>query len=412
MNDTPKLNWEIPAEEWNSSREFYDEGDDVTADSWAEYVKNAVKAYLDADGWEKLERELDRKLRGSDLRQRDGGNKKNLSRSAFDTTDTVKVGVRVPRYLKEEMKAYGREAKEPAWLILTYALYERRHGGRRARCMEKVRRLPDADDTSDVEAVDAPVAASEDDAPDTDDTPEESEDVAPTSVEGKVRAICGDVGEQYTRDDVDAAISKYAATKGKKKASKPTLEKYRKRVADELGTVLHPVNKSLYLPREQAEAFAEREGVPGPSAPAIDREDYSDLDRDEKTRGILISLVRKASRGKARQLKTADVHRDVFDKVPTKKHVRDLIDEAASEPGFSARETRGGEKALVVSPPDVHHDVLDDAGVLADESRDEFDTSTPTTEAANDRDERESVERDTDARFDELLSGTTPVNAD
>lgn len=312
-----KLNWKVPSDEWDAFLDYVHEKHGGINGHTGREVELAMREWIDTDDYQGIEERIDRLVRAAGRTPEDLSQKKSTFDS-LESDDLSRVGSRIDPDLKAEFKSFTKEyTDDRLGIALARALRERRHGGRSARLEEKLDRVID-----DAEGLLAELNGDE-------DGPEASLPLR----EKRTIAICDRLSDpertEFTISDLHDAIAAVAGD------SKPTIEEYEQKVIDRLDVALHPNSSKLYISREWAEEIAERNGSPGPDAPAIDRKDYADLSREEKISGLRIELARAArENGGRRQFDAEKVGRGVFDGQPSPSHVQDLMEAAAGGDGY------------------------------------------------------------------------------
>jgi hypothetical protein len=304
----------------------------------SEYIRRAVaqamKEWIDADDYARVEEQIDRLVQSAERTPEDLSRKK-LTTTSFDDNDTHKVQCRVDAELKNEFAEHSRsEADERPGLVLTRALRAYRRGGRSRRVQDKLERVID-----DAESLLAEVAATD----------------SLSHQEKKTIAICDQLGEEFTRDELEDAIEIKAG------GSDPTIREYTKRVLDRLDHVEHPNapdGVDLFVPKAEAEKLGGK-----PDAPALDRFhnaeiEYDGLSRDEKITGLRIAVARRASSSNGYSaLCTPAVEKDIFNGHSSSSHARKLIDLAADAGGFKT-DTRRNVRRLLVDLSEVNDEAV------------------------------------------------------
>lgn len=378
MSDRPQLDWFVPSDEWDRFLRYVERKKGETEGYVGREVERAIREWLDRDEFAAVEDMIDR------LVQAAGRTPENLAQKKRSVDhpggeETTRVYVYVEEDLKEAFARDARDAGENPGTYLARALRARREGGRSRRVEEKLGRVLD-----DAEALLSEVDPEGDGMP---------------LRERRAIAICGRLGTQFTREDLDEAIAAVAGD------SPPTLRDYRKRVLDRLDHAAHPANADLFVPEDRAREIASETDSPAIDAPAIDRKDYPDLSREEKGRGLRIALAREAARNDGRyRFDAEDVRRDVFDGYPSEGHVRGLMDLAANAEGFERTRTHGKEWLQVDLRDVTDEEVLSavpNAGVSATEG-----SSRPENPGGDADKPGDS------ARILDDLAGATPVRTD
>lgn len=385
MTGRSQLGWHVPSDEWSRFTDYVAEKHGQTKVYVGREVERAMREWVDADDYAPVEDYVDRLVQAAGRTPANLSQKKSATTSPPTADDTRKVQCRVDAELKDDFAAHAkRDADERPGLVLSRALRERRHGGRQRRIQDKLERV-----TDDAESLLAEVAGEGD----------------LSHQEKKTIAICEQLGNQFTREDLENAIEGVAG------GSDPTIRKYTDRVFDRLDYVEHPNapdKVDLFIPEAEA-----RELGADPDAPAIDRfhnggVGYEDLSRDDRIRGIRIAAARRATSNTGRAaVDAATVEKDVFEGRPSPSYASKLVDLAADADGFNV-DTRRGTKRLLVDL----RDVTDDAVLSA------IDGVPGASNTTSDAEPRGSTSEDTDAgdaadvddRMDQLMNATVATD--
>jgi hypothetical protein len=334
----------------------------------------------------------DRLLGAVRRRARDTRERNLLTRGASGTGDG-RVWTRVHPKTKEGMQAYATEAGVPDHVVLRGVLWWYLDGGLLGRVTEKLERaVPEAE-----------IQLAEIDP---------AKDGGLTAEEKKRRWLAdhftGEDGtpHPFTRDDFGDALKEMPYRGGDTEYMR---DQHLRPVLDRLEFTEHPNTSDLFVPEEQAEAYADAADV-DLDAPAFDRKDYADLDREERVYGLRLELTRRAakrSNGKS-ALSASKVRSEVFDGHPSKRTVKDLMGRAARVDGFET-DGKGGEKRLTCGLETVtDDDLLADANLPAGATG-----SGPDDPQANpgvDPGDTEETDPETDVDEDmDALMAATPV---
>lgn len=335
MVDRVKVGWRVPSDEWGTFIDYVHAEHGETSGYVGREVERAMREWIDRDAFAPVEALADRLVRAA------GRTPANLSqkKSAVDPptgNDTTTVQCRVDPDVKERFAHHAKtKTDDRVGTVLARALRERRDGGRARRVREKLERV-----TDDAEGLLAEQNPDEDGL---------------SLIERRTVAICNRLRDQFTRDDLEAAIEAIAG------GSDPTIQKYTDRVLDRLGYVQHPDNPDLFIPEAEAEEYGFN-----PDAPAYYRKQYGGLSREEKARGLRVDLARRSlSNNRRYAMDASTIHQDVFDGQPSESHVRGLMDRAADADGFST-DTRGGVERLRVDLRRATDDLMATAEAVRD----------------------------------------------
>jgi len=332
MSDRVRLDWRLSADVYSKFKEAARDklgGFDGYASRAA---ARAMREFIDSDDYAALESKIDRLVQAAG-RTPEKRDEKNLAR---DTSgDRTRICARVSAELKERFKSYVDQHTDLYYgQALERAFRVYLDGGRAARLERKLDRVVD-----DAEAVLSEVTDNGD----------------LTHRERKTIAVCKELGDEFTRDELEETIRDVAGVD-----SDPSIKTYTERVIDRLDVVEHPNNSSVLVPEDTAAEIAEKCGTAAPDAPAIDRKDYQDLSREEKIHGVRLELARRAAdrQGKAR-FRVEHLREHVFGPTPTSSHLSTLLEAAGDASGYRVRKKRG-KRVLDVALSSVQDpDILD-----------------------------------------------------
>lgn len=395
MTSRSKVDWRVPATEWEAFEDFIHEKYGEIEGYVGREVESAMREWVDMDRGSDAEKTLDRLVRAAGRRPADLEGKKPPSSDRFVDADTTRVSCYVHSDVRAGFTSVVDETDDRLGVALARALSEYRQGGRDARLEQKLERI--ADDAEDL------LSEISDDA-----DPEAGLPIR----EKRTVAICNRLGPSFTEDDLDEAIASVAGD------SQATLEHYRERVIDRLGCAQHPNNPRVYIPRQEAERIAEEFGLPGPDAPAIDRKPYRDLSREEKVEGLRLELARKAhSRNGSASVTVSKVHDGIFDGKGSKDHIRGLMDEAAEYHGYSMeRSATSGKEYITVNLDAVSRSIrkqltTDDQGQDTEQDQDQdqdpadesSDTEGDADESSESSESSSEIESDAAERMNQIM---------
>jgi len=330
-----KVGWHVPTDEWDSFTDYVVDRHGQIAGYAGDEVELAMREWVDADDYASVEDLVDRLVEAAGRTPANLSQKKSATTTPPTDGDTTKIQTRVDAELKDNFAAHAkRDADERPGVVLARALRARRHGGRTRRLRDKLERVGD-----DAEVLLAEVAG---------------EDGASLQ-EKRTVAIWHRLGNQFTRDDLEAAIEAVAG------GSEPTILEYTDRVFDRLDYVEHPNADDLFIPEAEARDYGTN-----PDASGIDRFHdgglaYDGLSRDDRVRGLRIIVARPAtSNGGRAAIDAATVEHDVFDGHPSPGYASKCVYLAADADGFDV-DTRRGKKRLRVDLRNVTDDAVLDA---------------------------------------------------
>jgi len=380
-----QLGWHVSSDEWSRFTDYVTEKHGQTKGYVGREVERAMREWVDADAYAPVEDYVDRLVQAAGRTPANLSQKKSATTTPPTGDDTHKVQCRVDPELKDDFAAHAkRDADERPGLVLSRALRERRHGGRQRRIQDKLERVID-----DAESLLAEVAGEGD----------------LSLLEQRTIAICEQLGNQFTRDDLEDAIEDVVG------GSDPTIRQYTDRVFDRLDYVEHPNARDkvdLFIPESEA-----RELGADPDAPAIDRfhngsVGYEDMSRDDRIQGVRIAAARRATSNSGQAAVDAKtVEKDVFEGRPSPSHASKLVELAADADGFDV-DTRRGTKRLLVDLRDVTDDTVLSA----------VDGEPGASNTTSDAEPRGSTSEDTDAgdaadvddRMDQLMNATVATD--
>lgn len=329
MRETVKLDWLVPADEWEQFREYVEEKNGGLDGYLGREAEAAMREYADADGYGSVEDRVDRLVRAAGRTPNDSFKEKNSSR--LHEQETARVTVRVDEWVKDEFRAAAEKSEDTFGVAFGRAIHVRRDGGRAGRLERKLERVVE-DAESMLTMID-----------------EDSEPGELGKVDRNTIVICNrlveEEGDQFTDSELDAEV--HAVAGRGQQASDPTLERYRDLVLDRLGYEPHPlaesnpkVNQTVWVPAHVAEDLAP-EGVPVEVRRPVDQ-----LDRDDRVRRIQLVLGRRAgnrSSGKV-SVRATEIHDDILNGLVSRSTTLSLMEEAAlSMPGIEIH--RNGQNA-------------------------------------------------------------------
>ncbi|GGM52939.1 hypothetical protein [Haloarcula argentinensis] len=307
MRDTSKLDWMVPADEWDQFRRHVEFKFGTVAGYLGREAELAMKQYIDADGYARVETLVDRLVSAAG-RSPDHASEK--IKSDLASQEPTRIGIRVGTILKEEFCAYVDEHTDHNYgVALARALNVYRDGGRSRRVEDKLDRVVD-----DAESM---LGELNDDSDD-----------SLSSVQRKTIAICHDVGESFTDEVLNESIHNIAAEGPK--ASDPTLEKYRDLVVNRLDYERHPNNEELWISRDQAEEISPDE------TPAECRRSVELLDTDEMKRRVIYTVGRRAMATSSKDvtLPERELREAVFDDEISRPTMHEVMQAAAEHFGI------------------------------------------------------------------------------
>lgn len=392
---TQRLDWYVPAAEWNRFREWVHDEVGTYDGALGREAESAMLEWVDGDDYHAAEQLVDRLVEAAGRRPSEAVSKnKNSLGDALDG-DTTRVTVRVRTSVREQFRAHVREhADDPTGRVLARALREYRLGGRAARLTDKLERVVD-----DAERVLSELAATMTDAGDADGLGQR---------EQRVVAIADQLDTRQFRDDdlVDAIHE--VAGRGER-ASDPTVATYRELVADHLGVEPHPDNSDIWVPHADAREIAG-------DVPAVVRQPVCQLDHDERVRRLRLAVAHRAgySGGKA-QATTDEVRTAVFDSEIARQTAVTLMEEAATISGFSL--SHDGQFALranmrPLSDGELADDIVKygeatDAGLLDTSPDEQFSDHGSDSDSDTDSTDMSDTEPPSaDAQLDRLEQAT------
>ncbi len=313
---TQRLDWYVPADEWDRFREWVRAEVGTYDGALGREAESAMLEWVDGDDYSHAERLVDRLVEAAGRRPSAGVSKNKNSLSDALDGDTTRVTVRVRSSVREQFCGHVREhADDPTGRVLARALREYRLGGRSQRLTDKLERVVD-----DAERVLSELEATAD-AGDDDDLGER---------ERKVVAIADRLGEEFVDDELVDAIHEVAG-RGPT-ASDPTVETYRELVADHLDVEPHPNTPDVWIPREKSKRIAG-------DVPAVVRRPVSQLDHEQRVRRLQLSLGYRAGTNDGRARATTDeVRTAVFDREISRQTAVKLMQDAAYARGIETDE--------------------------------------------------------------------------
>lgn len=278
MRDSVKVDWQVPADEWERFREYVEEKNGGTDGYLGREVEEAMREYAGVDGYEDIEDHVDRLVQAAGRTPSDPLKEKNSSR--LHQQSTIRVTVRVDEVVKDEFRSAAEQSEDTYGLVLARAITARRDGGRAGRLERKLERVVE-DAESMLTKIDG-----------------DSEQDELGTVDRNTITICHrlvtDEGDQFRDDELNAEI--HAVAGRGQWASDPTIERYRKLVLDRLDYEPHPgvesnpkVDQTVWVPEDVAEEVMP-EGVPVEARRPVEQ-----LDSDDRVRRIQLEVGRRAS---------------------------------------------------------------------------------------------------------------------
>ncbi len=333
MYDRVRVDWYVPAEEWQRFRDHVENEFGSVSGYLGREAEAAMREYADADGYERIEEQIDRLVEAAGRRPSAASKEKN---SQLASQETTRVTVKVESEIKDKFRATASQSENSFGMEFARAIRSYRDGGRAARLERKLDRVLD----------DAAGLLSEVSDTDSDDSL--------SAVERKTIAIANELGEEFTDDDLEEAIVEVGGVD-----SEPSIEKYRDLVTDKLDMEPHPNVGHLWVPSEKAAELA-------PGQPEECRKPVDRLDKAERVRRIQLAVGRRAGcrdSGKAR-VDTSAIRESVLDSDVSKSNTLDLMRSAARVDGISvddASDTTALKvdlKSLAKGDPDLFDEVI------------------------------------------------------
>ena len=313
-----KLQWRVPAGAWDRFREYVDDEFGLHEGYLGHELERAMREYIDEDAYASVEETVDRLVTAAGRRP---GRASEEKKSLLDPSKTTRVSARVHEDVKQEFRTFVADTDDTYGVAVGRAIDAYRDGGRAERLVEKLDCIVD-----DAEAL-------------LDETgdPDESTDESLSTVERRTIAICNQLNDQFTDDELVGAIERVAGS------SQPTIEQYRQRVTGRLGVEPHPKNDRVWIPHETAAEIA------GDDTPREVRQPPETLSRDDRIERLRLVAGRAAaerSSGRA-QITTSEVLDEVYDRAVSRATALDLMRRAAEAPGYSLHD--GSTTALRVN---------------------------------------------------------------
>ena len=310
--DRPLVDWRVPSEEWNTFLSYVETKHGKTEGQVGREVERAMREWIDDDEFARVEEKVDHLVQAAG-RTPEELEEKTLASAPPDSREgeTTRVQCRVDAALKDEFAAHVKqETDDRVGVGLARALRARRNGGRARRVEEKLDRV--GDDAAELLAELVPGDAG-----------------SPPLTQKRTIVICQRLGPQFSEDELEQAIAKVAGD------SSPTIRNYTTKVLDHRDCVPHPNQPDVFIPREQAEEYADSAGI-DLDAPAYERLPYDELSKAEKVHGLRIDLARRSVRNNGRwRLDANGVRNEVFSGHPSDSHSRQLMELAADANGFT-----------------------------------------------------------------------------
>lgn len=303
MYDRIRLDWRVPAEEWERFRRHVEDEYGSLGGYLGREAEAAMQEYADADGYAGIEERIDRLVEAAGRRP---GAASKEKKSDLANADTTRVTVKVESEVKDEFRAVADQSENTFGVEFARAIRAYRDGGRAARLERKLDRV--LDDAAGLLA----------------ETTDSDSDESLSLVERKTIAIANELGEEFTDDELVDAIVDVAEVD-----SDPSIEKYRSRVTEKKDVEPHPNASHLWIPAEKASRLS-------PGQPKECRQPVDQLDRQGRVRRIQMAIGRRAaSRNNGRvRVETPDIRDHVLDGEVTKSTTLDLMRSAARPVGI------------------------------------------------------------------------------
>lgn len=285
----------------------------------AEFVKKAMKERIDHDGYGDVEAMIDRLVSAAG-RSPQAFDEEKISRQEVTTgrdTETTKMYHRVDEDLKAAFKYDAKEnSDDRVGVHLAKALLELLDGGRSERLDRKLSRVVD-DCEQFLQHVNS----------DTDDSIPQAE----REVHAFMKNMRNEFSDMFTADDLRPYVNN--VTKGDT-LSTHVLDQRIDTMLEIKDVERHPNNPDIFVPEGSFEDTDQ--------APAVDRKEYGEMDRDEKIAGVRVALARTADQqGGSAAFEHADVVGDVFyGGQPSKSTASALIEDAVDAPGFARKSSK------------------------------------------------------------------------
>jgi hypothetical protein len=271
MYDHTPLDWLVPSDEWDRFCRFV-EGEDGSLDGYlGDAAEQAMAEYAHVDEYAGIEERVDKLVTAAGRRPEDGFKEKNSGLlEDWADADKTRVTVKVEREVKAKFREVASDSDHAFGVEFARAIRTYRDGGRRDRVERKLDRILD-----DAERLLSDLQ------PDDEETEGSSESLS--LAERKTIAVCDELGEQFTDDELVDAIERVAEV-----SSEPSIEKYRGLVVDRLGMERHPGEPHLWVPHDVVDQLA-------PGQPRVIRQSVERLDREERVRRVQLAVGRAAA---------------------------------------------------------------------------------------------------------------------
>lgn len=316
MTDRVKVDWTVPSEEWDRFVNYVEHRYGEIEGNMGREVERAMREFCDEDEYATAEEMVDRLVKAAGGIGGGTKKKKNRTLDVGQDGDTTKVRCRVRPGVKDSFRAYAKQTEHRLGVALAHALQVRREGGRSKRLEDKLSRIVD-----DAEQLLATVNDDTDDGV----SPQEKRTVA------ICRELHDDVGFEGKLPDEFPKSALRDAIKTVVGDTEYLLETYTDKVLDRLDYVPHPDIEHLYAHEDTVDPL-----------PAIDREGYDDLSREERIEGLKIKLGRESyENGGQLQYGVREIRDSIFEGVPTDDTVKRYMNQAAEEDGYEVVNQNG-----------------------------------------------------------------------
>jgi len=310
MTDRVKVDWTVPAEEWDRFVNYVEDEHGEIEGNMGREVERAMQEYADADEYASVEDMVDKLVQAAGGSGTATKKTKNRTLDVGQDGDTVKVRCRVRSRVKDEFRAFAKQTEHRLGIALAHALQMRREGGRADRVERKLEAIVD-----DAEKLLATANADRDDGM---SVKERRTVMLCQELNAEVEVGGGQLPDEFPREALRDVIESNLGD------SDHFIETYTDRVLDRIGYVPHPDLDHLYADEDTVDPL-----------PPIDRKEYSDLSREERIEGLKIELGRDAYENGGRlQYSVGEIRDSVFDGVPTDDTVKRYIHAAVDEDGY------------------------------------------------------------------------------
>lgn len=319
---TVKLNWSVPAEEWERFERYVEYKHGKTKGYIGREAELAMQEYAETDDWAGVEDLVDRLVQAAG-RSAGGEKRKNNSLDVGADGESTRAYCRVSKDVKEEFSAHVKQTDKRLGIAFAHACQLRREGGRPDRVQDKLERV--------VEDAEALLGTQADTQDSNSMGKKERQTVQVINyVRDEHLREGDDLPDVFPKWWVEDAIEELMCDR-QTDPEQYYIPTYMDEVKDRLGYVTNPDAKAQLIREENVG-----------KVPAFERKSYSELSTEERIEAIHIDLGRRARENDGlRQFTVEDVRKHTFDGKPRKSAVKTFVERAGEHGGYSTRVRHG-----------------------------------------------------------------------